>query len=150
MATPEPIYNELKQLIDLIQGTCVWELTLQTEGRRVTIRRSPSPAPPQTAQGAEEDRTLPAVPAAPESPEPQAVPRSAVVFAPMVGIFHHTEPPVGIGSHVEEGQVVGVIESMRLMNEVRCECTGEVTQLYVEAGMPVEYGQPIMEITTNG
>ncbi|MGC8668221.1 MAG: acetyl-CoA carboxylase biotin carboxyl carrier protein [Chthonomonadales bacterium] len=148
MAHSEPIYNEIKQLIELMQGTSVSELTLQTEGRRVTIRRFPTPAagtPPSSPQ----DRTLPAVTEAPPPLQPQEAPRTAVVLAPMVGIFHHAEPPVGIGSHVEEGQVVGIIESMRLMNEIRCEYAGEVTQIYIEAGMPVEYGQPLMEITLN-
>lgn len=147
MAPSEPIYNEIKQLIDLMQGTSVLELTLQTEGRRVTIRRFPGSAPSPPPSEAGEDRTLPAIAeAAPPQPQ-QQIPRTVVVNAPMVGIFHHAEPPVGIGSRVEEGQVVGVIESMRLMNEVRSEHAGEVTQIYIEAGMPVEYGQPLMEIT---
>ena len=65
------------------------------------------------------------------------------ITSPMVGIFRHAEPPVGVGTKVEQGTVVGIIESMKLMNDVRSKYDGVVTEIFVEGGMPVEYGYPL-------
>ena len=64
----------------------------------------------------------------------------------MVGIFHHAEPPLPYAAVVAPGQVVGSIESMKLMNEVLAEAGGRVTEVLVEDGAPVEYGQALFRL----
>ena len=69
-----------------------------------------------------------------------------VIQAPMVGIFHSIEQGPKLGESISHGQVVGVIESMKLMNDVRSEVSGIVKEILVEDGTPVEYGQPVIKV----
>jgi acetyl-CoA carboxylase biotin carboxyl carrier protein len=74
-----------------------------------------------------------------------------VVPAPMVGTFYRApapnEPPyVQVGDEVRPGDVIGLIEAMKIMNEIECEVHGRVAQLMVDNAQPVEYGQPLMTI----
>ena len=90
--------------------------------------------------------------AAPAAPPPAAGPKEpAVLRSPQVGTFYlsaepHGEPFVREGSRVEPGQVIGLIEAMKLINEVEAEVGGVVRRVLVEDGQPVEYGQPLFEL----
>ncbi len=64
----------------------------------------------------------------------------------MVGVFHHSDPPITMGMQVEAGQVIAIIESMKLMNDIRCEETGTILSVHVDDGLAVEYGQPLFDI----
>ena len=73
------------------------------------------------------------------------------VAAPMVGTFYRSPAPdspsfVEVGSRVKEGQTLCIIEAMKLMNEIEAECPGEVVEILVENGQPVEYGQVLFLI----
>lgn len=82
-----------------------------------------------------------AVPA--ESASEAAMP----ITASLVGVFHALRPPLAPGDRVAKGQIVGQIEAMRLMNDVSAPIGGTVAAVHVEEGQPVEYGQPLFEIT---
>lgn len=74
-----------------------------------------------------------------------------IVTAPLVGTYYsaaspESEPFVQIGQHVKKGDVLMLIESMKLMNEVLCETDGVVAEIYVQNGCPVEYGQKLLRI----
>ena len=64
----------------------------------------------------------------------------------MVGIFYHAEPPLFLGAEIKAGQIIGSIESMKLMNDVVAEDSGRVTDVLVEDGAPVEYGQALFRL----
>ncbi len=64
----------------------------------------------------------------------------------MVGIFHAANDIKQVGAQISKGQVVGSIESMKLLNDVVSEVSGTVREVMVENGMPVEYGQPLLRI----
>ena len=64
----------------------------------------------------------------------------------MVGLFRHATPPVGYGALVTPGQVVGNIESMKVLNDVPAAEGGRVADVFVEEGAPVEYGQPLFRL----
>ena len=64
----------------------------------------------------------------------------------MVGVFHHSDPPITAGMQVEAGQVIAVIESMKLMNDIRSEESGTILSVHVDDGLAVEYGQPLFDI----
>jgi acetyl-CoA carboxylase biotin carboxyl carrier protein len=77
--------------------------------------------------------------------EPE-IPAGPVISAPMVGIFHLIDGIAMPGATVKKGQAVGVIESMKLMNEVVAQEDGQIAEVYVEDGMPVEYGQTLFRL----
>ncbi len=78
-----------------------------------------------------------------------------VIKSPIVGTFYGSpspgaEPFVTAGSRVEAGQVLCIIEAMKLMNEIESDVAGELVQIYVENGKPVEYGEPLFGIRASG
>lgn len=146
--------KELKELIELIQQSEIAELELEKSGVRVRIKkeRSSLPRPPVPEE-------LPSVPSAPEVvPQPQATPAPAAVpvgwltlTAPVVGTFYRspapdTDPYIETGSIVKKGQILCVIEAMKLMNEIESEWDGKIVEILVENAQPVEYGEPLFRI----
>ena len=133
---------ELEKLIDLVNESGVSGITLETAGRRVTIQKGGCRPQSQALTVLERQTGQELI----EAPHPEPIEPAILthqISAPMVGIFYHAEPPISPGSTVEAGQEVGVIESMKLMNDIRAEENGIVKEALVEAGMAVEYGQPL-------
>ena len=149
--------KDVKDLIDLISGTDVVEVEVERAGARIRVRRDggahpaipafalPAPVVPQaaavTAQGA-------AGGAGAEAALPENVMR---VCAPLVGRFYRSPGPdaapfVDVGDRVRKGQVLCIIEAMKLMNEIESEYSGEVVSIYVENGQPVQYGERLFAI----
>ena len=145
--------RKLKTLIDLVSESGVAELEI-TEGEdrvRIVNRPAVSVAEPVTvAAPAVVTATVaqPAAPApAPAAAEPQTNSRS--ITSPMVGTFYRAPSPgaapfVEVGDTVKKGQVIGIIEAMKLLNEVEADQDGVVTGFAVENGQPVEFGQPLL------
>jgi acetyl-CoA carboxylase biotin carboxyl carrier protein len=140
--------RKLKTLIELVESSGITELEVTEGEEKVRIAK----APPASAyqQGymiAPQQAPMPApAAAAPAAPLPGAEPAGTPVKAPMVGTFYRSGAPgskpfVEIGSLVKEGDVLCIIEAMKLMNEIVAEQAGTVTQALVENGQPVEYGQ---------
>jgi acetyl-CoA carboxylase biotin carboxyl carrier protein len=91
------------------------------------------------------------VPAVTEEPEVKANAKGKAITSPMVGTFYassspETEPFVEIGSEIKEGDIVCIIEAMKLMNEIKSEHAGKITQICVKNGDPIEYGQVLMYV----
>ncbi len=89
--------------------------------------------------------------AAPPAPPPTVDPRWEDVLSPMVGTFYRAPGPddapfVEVGDRIRTGQTVCIIEAMKLMNEIEAEVSGQVMEILVKNGEPVEYGQPLMRI----
>jgi acetyl-CoA carboxylase biotin carboxyl carrier protein len=145
--------KELKELLELLRNSEVTELEIEKAGVRVRIKkeRAPSeaplpsmpPAPPAVeSAGAKES------PKAERTVEPEG---KVTVTAPVVGIFYRApapdaDPYVEVGSPVKKGQVVCVIEAMKLMNEIEAESDGTIAAILVENAQPVEYGQALFLI----
>ena len=142
--------SELEQLVTLVQGANIRELTLRHNGARVTIRKSP----PVSEHGAEEGEA-----ASEGDPEADSNPQSGnieldlleadgtvPVTSPLVGTFKPAKKPVALGALVESGQVIGIIEAMKLPNEVTAPCAGKVVEVFVEEGQFVEYGQELFAL----
>ena len=141
--------RKLKKLIDLVQESGIAELEI-TEGEEkvkivkggaVSVAPGPAPLP---APAAPEARAAPPPPAA----EPEAGQEGHVIKAPMVGTFYRSPSPdakpfVEVGQAVKEGDVVCIIEAMKLMNEIDADAAGVIKAILVENGQPVEYGQPL-------
>jgi acetyl-CoA carboxylase biotin carboxyl carrier protein len=153
--------EEIKQLIDLANDSGIAELEVERGGNRVRIRRvvgttvqpheivlhSAHPAASTAAPGA----TTPMVG---EQVNPTALtadPSLILIKAPIVGTFYESQSPgspnfVKIGETVQPGQVLCIIESMKLMNEIEAETAGVIVAKLVENGRPVEYGEALFSI----
>ena len=161
--------DQLKQLLDLVREHDLSEFEIEQEGLRVKIRKDASGTPVVTLPGMSNAGTAntPAVAAPPvpaanagAAPAPDNGPPAAdteielaVVKSPIVGTFYRAAEPgassfVEIGSTVRKGQVLCIIEAMKLMNEIDSEYDGEVVNIYVENGQPVQYGERLFAIRT--
>lgn len=105
---------------------------------------------PRQIQEKEPAAEAPRIEAGQEQPE-----GGEVMRAPLVGTFYSApaegaEPYVRVGEPVQKGQVLGLIEAMKLMNEIECERDGVITEILVADGQPVEYGQPLFRIGQGG
>lgn len=138
--------QEIERLVDLVAASRVSEVSVKVDGCRVTVRRRK-----RRAHGAPVIRSA-SVPAAAQSGtgiEPAPSETGLLITAPLVGIFHPPSPRIAAGARVRKDQVVGAIESMKLMNDVRADCDGLVEAVLVEPGMPVEYGQPLYRLAVD-
>jgi acetyl-CoA carboxylase biotin carboxyl carrier protein len=161
-------HDQLRQLLTLLGESDIQELRLEGDDFRLEVRRNlPAPAPvavlqapvpaapPPVTAGAD----LTPVPATPPSASPSLPPPAAAaarsdiqaITAPMVGTFYRSPAPgepsfVEIGSRIRPGQTVCILEAMKLMNELEAEIGGEVVEILVDNGTPVEFGQVLMRI----
>lgn len=151
--------RKLKTLIDLVAESDIAELEV-TEGES-KVRIVKSSAMPQNQMVMMQPQGIPAqyqpaAPAAAPAPAAAAVvvaaePTGYVVKSPMVGTFYRSSAPgsaayVEVGSTVKEGDTLCIIEAMKLLNEIDSDKAGVVTQILVENGQPVEFGQPLFVI----
>ncbi len=144
-------YKEIKELIDLLRETDLTEIEVERSGTRIRLRRDGGTRPRvevrEIAIPAPTPGALPAVP-----PEAAAVPLpEGLVKSPLVGTFYRaagpdSRPYVEIGEQVKKGQVLCIIEAMKLMNEIESDIAGTVREILAENGHPVEYGQPLFRI----
>ena len=148
--------RKLKTLIDLVAESDIAELEV-TEGES-KVRIVKSSAMPQNQMVMMQPQGMQAhyQPAAPAAPAPAAAvvaaePTGSVVKSPMVGTFYRSSAPgsaayVEVGATVKEGDTLCIIEAMKLLNEIDSDKAGVVTQILVENGQPVEFGQPLFVI----
>jgi acetyl-CoA carboxylase biotin carboxyl carrier protein len=153
-------HDQLRSLLALLAESDIQELCLEGDDFRLEVRRNlPVPAPVAMVQAplqvAPPAPIAAAAPAAAPSVPPPAPPavRSDLqaITAPMVGTFYRSPAPgepafVEIGSRISAGQPVCILEAMKLMNELEAEISGEVVEILLENGTPVEFGQVLMRI----
>jgi acetyl-CoA carboxylase biotin carboxyl carrier protein len=150
--------REIRRLADLLRDYGLTEVEVEREGVRVRLRRELAPpAAPSTgsalvapaAPSAGFAVAAPATASAAVSAEPAASEAHLLTIeAPMVGTFYRAPSPdaqpfVRDGDRVKKGQVVCIIEAMKLMNEIESKVAGRVVKVLVENAQPVEYGQPL-------
>jgi acetyl-CoA carboxylase biotin carboxyl carrier protein len=152
--------KEIKELIDTLKEKDIAEFELERGNERIRIRRAAangapiafaSITPSLPAQAA--PLSPPAAPAAPELPAPPkpAEEELHIVKSPIVGTFYESPSPgaapfVQIGDFVEAGQVLCIIEAMKLMNEIESDVSGIVEKRFVSNQQPVEYGEALFGI----
>jgi acetyl-CoA carboxylase biotin carboxyl carrier protein len=159
--------KELKDLIHDILRSDISEFELEHTGTRIRLRRgapsNESAAVPATAGGAkpaqfsrESSAHLTGTFVSQAANKEETPPEDGVhtVTSPIVGTFYRApaptaEPYTKIGSKVELGTILCIVEAMKLMNEIPSDAAGEVVEIYVENGHPVEFGQRLFGIRTN-
>ena len=146
--------RKLKTLIDLVAESDIAELEVTEGESKVRIVKT-SAAPQGQMMMMQPQQAMPQyAPPAPVAPVAAPVveePKGHIVKSPMVGTFYRcsapgTPPYVEIGASVKEGDTLCIIEAMKLLNEIDADATGIVTQILVENGQPVEFGQPLFVI----
>jgi acetyl-CoA carboxylase biotin carboxyl carrier protein len=158
--------KELKEILQMLDERDITEFEIEEEGRRLRVRRAGAAHPASTGAAPSLVFATAPIPAAPAPPEPPAAaPVSApavvpgdearngltVVKSPIVGTFYRAPDPssppfVNVGDQVKVGQVLCIIEAMKLMNEIEAEVAGEVVKVHHENGQPVQYGEPLFSI----
>jgi acetyl-CoA carboxylase biotin carboxyl carrier protein len=138
--------DEIRQLLELLKDSDVTELQVERDGSKLKIRRErfmpsfevshpvkPEAAPAEVKEEADETHKL------------------ITISSPIVGIFHRSPAPeaspfVEVGTPIKKGQVLCIVEAMKLMNEIESDADGTVSKILVENGQPVEYGEPLFLI----
>jgi acetyl-CoA carboxylase biotin carboxyl carrier protein len=165
--TPDEI-NELKELIEFLKENDIGEFDFERGEMKVRIKfTQPAPASPasaldiarlgqllspeQHASAAASQGIHAVASTVPANAEAEAEQSLHIVKSPIVGTFYESSSPgaaafIKIGDEVENGQVLCIVEAMKLMNEIESDAAGEVVKRLVTNGQPVEYGQPLFAL----
>jgi len=136
--------DDIKQLVQLMVENDLSELDITDGQKKISLKRGPSGVPIVTVPA----QQAPAGPAA----APQVAGEELLeIRSPMVGTFYSapspdSDPYVTIGSQVGDDTVVCIIEAMKVMNEIKAECSGAVVEVCVKNAQPVEYGQVLFRV----
>jgi acetyl-CoA carboxylase biotin carboxyl carrier protein len=156
-------FDEINRILDIVREHDLSEFELEREGFKIRIKKGFQPPMPAPAIAAAAPAA--AVPAAnvpsgsatlapegvPAPPAPSDEAEFAIVKSPIVGTFFRASEPgaapfVEVGSTVKKGDVLCIIEAMKLMNEIDSEYDGEIVKIYVENAQPVQYGERLFAI----
>jgi acetyl-CoA carboxylase biotin carboxyl carrier protein len=153
--------NELRELVEFLKANEIAEFDMEQDDLKVRIKFASEPAPASGIDMAQLSRLMASAPSA-HAPvvAPAAAPAEATapveetlheVKSPIVGTFYESPSPgapsfVKVGDQVEVGQVLCIVEAMKLMNEIEADVAGEVVKRIAASGQPVEYGQPLFAI----
>ena len=146
--------RKIKKLIDLLEESNLAELEIKEGEEVVRLSRVPkgtvtvAPAPVMAAAPV---AAQPVAPAADAAPAVAALPAGHVIKAPMVGTFYASATPgapafVKIGQQVKAGETIGIIEAMKMFNQIEADVAGTVQAILVENGQPVEFDEPMFVI----
>jgi acetyl-CoA carboxylase biotin carboxyl carrier protein len=143
--------RKLKTLIELVENSGIAELELTEGEEHVRISRMSSVSTPMMQHYAAPMAAPAAAPAVAAAPAAPAAPEGHVVKSPMVGSFYRAASPgakafVDIGSTVNAGETICIIEAMKLLNEIEADKGGVIKAILVENGQAVEFGQPLFII----
>jgi acetyl-CoA carboxylase biotin carboxyl carrier protein len=155
--------DDVREILALMREHGISEFEIEREGLKLRLRKDS--ATPTVASVPVVVAGVQAAPLPPSIPALETVPPAlpvaadgaevelAVVKSPIVGTFYRSPEPgaasfVEIGTMVKKGQVLCIIEAMKLMNEIDSEYEGEIVNIYVESGQPVQYGERLFAIRT--
>jgi acetyl-CoA carboxylase biotin carboxyl carrier protein len=152
----------LRQIVEILEASDVSKLYWTKGDEKLVIRRgvhthatvahTPAPSGPVSVTPVElVPRAAPVRPASETKAPPAEEKKGTVMTSPFVGTFYRSPSPeqpafVEVGSVVKKGQVLCIVEAMKLMNEIEAEVAGKVVEVLVENGQPVEFGQPLFRI----
>jgi acetyl-CoA carboxylase biotin carboxyl carrier protein len=146
--------RKVKKLIELLEESGIAELEISEGEESVRISRHPRTAPPAAS-------SLPQAPAVAAPPAPKLPATAAgehkprnddqAITSPMVGTYYSASAPgakpfVELGMEIKVGQILCIIEAMKMMNQIESDKTGRVTAILAKNGEPVEFGQPLFVI----
>lgn len=148
--------KDIKAIIDLMKKNSITEFELEEKDSKLRLKRGFNGSVP-AAQNDESVQMMPMVApmvssvAAPQIASPAANSGEIDIKSPMIGTFYRSPSPesasyADVGTEVNPDTVVCIIEAMKVMNEIKAEVKGVVTQILIENGKPVEFGQPLFKV----
>ena len=144
--------KEIKEMVNLMNDNGLVELEIEKEGMRIRLKKTSSGVEGYNGPIVVERQAIGET-AARQIAEPvkEAPVKTVEVKSPMVGTFYRSPSPeaaayVEVGQSIEPGQVICIIEAMKLMNEIKSEVRGKILEVLVDNAEPVEFGQPIFLI----
>jgi acetyl-CoA carboxylase biotin carboxyl carrier protein len=153
--------KDIKAIIDLMKKNSITEFELEEKDSKLRLKRGSNGYPPpaqtdETASLMAMPLSTPMLPASANTSAPPQAPNTGEIDikSPMIGTFYRSPSPeaaayVEIGTEVNPDSIVCIIEAMKVMNEIKSEVKGLVTQMLVENGKPVEFGQPLFKVRPN-
>jgi acetyl-CoA carboxylase biotin carboxyl carrier protein len=147
--------EDIKQLVQLMVDNDLSELDITDGERKVSLRRGAGNVPVFTALPQAVPAAAPVAPAAAPVAASTAAPvepaKLLEIKSPMVGTFYaapspDSDPYVGVGTAVSDSSVVCIIEAMKVMNEIKAECSGTIMEICVKNAQPVEFGQVLFRV----
>ena len=152
--------KEIKAVIDLMRKNSLTEFEYEKDGTKIRIQRGPDGKPQvfSSSPNLLPAPTLVPIPtalaSAPLAPSPTPTPPAEslpTINSPMVGTFYGSPAPdapayISVGTAVTPESVVCIIEAMKVMNEIKAEMSGTITEILAESGKPVEFGKPLFRI----
>ena len=147
--------KEIQRLLDYIAKSPLAEVSIETEGLKVSVKKFGEAAPVVSVVAAAPVAAAPVAAAAPAAPAAAAPAPAAdnlyTVKSPMIGTFYRAAGPdkdnfVEVGSEIAPGKTVCVIEAMKLFNEIDSEISGKIVKILVDNASPVEFDQPLFVV----
>ncbi len=150
--------DDIRQILELVKTHELAEFELERDGLKIRIRKAndhvvlaPAAAPLRAAPAAGSPKAAPDANPAPVAPLDASGVELAVITSPIVGTFYRSSEPgarafVEVGDRVKKGQVLCIIEAMKLMNEIESETDGEIAAIYVENGKAVQFGDRLFAV----
>ena len=144
-------FRLIEEMLQLMESRGLVELEMEQQGLRIRLKKATSSPAPQIVEyiaGVSQPAAPSSATAGAQAAEES---RRIIIKSPMVGTFYRAPAPdappfVEIGQDLEVGQVVCILEAMKLMNEIKSEVAGRAVEILVENGSPVEYGQPLFAV----
>ncbi|MGB0849822.1 MAG: acetyl-CoA carboxylase biotin carboxyl carrier protein [Bacteroidia bacterium] len=153
--------KEIQTLIKFISSSKVDEVSIEKKDFRIKIKRNapevaaaPAALPPQQVVSIPAAAPAPAAAAPEKAAAPAETTNTEEIKSPMIGTFYRKSSPdkpsfVEVGDVVEKGQVICIIEAMKLFNEIESEVSGKIVKVLVDDSQPVEYDQPLFLVEPN-
>jgi acetyl-CoA carboxylase biotin carboxyl carrier protein len=151
--------KDIKAIIDLMKKNSITEFELERQDSKIRLKRGLNGGAVPIQQADEpfpvQPVALPPISGQPAVPAPTSVSNGEIeIKSPMIGTFYRSPSPeaapyIEIGGEVGLDTVVCIIEAMKVMNEIKAEVKGAITQVLVENGKPVEFGQPLFKVRPN-
>jgi len=142
--------KDIKALIDLMKKNDLSVFKMENEGFRITLKKG-TDFQPQISASAPSAPVSAAAPATATAAESKPAFTGREIVSPMVGTFYRSPAPdappfVDVGDEVTEETVVCIIEAMKVMNEIKAECSGTIAEVTAEVGKPVQFGQALFRV----
>ena len=139
--------EKLKEFLNFMDENNLSELEIEEEGKRIRLKKNTPLSEFSLIPSKNQSGSAPSA----ETKKEKSTEALIEIKAPMVGTFYRAPSPgakpyTDINQEITEGDVVCIIEAMKLMNEIKSEVTGKIVKILVEDGEPVEYGQPLFQV----
>lgn len=154
-------FKQIQELLKIVNKSNISELTIQDGEFGITIKQANNETqyvamPQMMPQQMQQMPSAPATEASPAAPAPatEAVLSSITVKSPMIGTFYRSSSPdkppfISVGDDIKVGDVICIVEAMKLFNEIESEVSGKVVKVLIDDASPVEYDQPLFLVEPN-